>query len=126
MLEEEAEFYHVTSLLKAVTKLRSCNHIVEIVERSDLDYIMVKAPEFILNHPDCPYFSQYPGTDEEEIFYHQRGYYRFNSTKTDFCEFLLKVKCRPYEFSMSMNTIPDYQNTITKTIERWHASRRMP
>ena len=55
-MEEEAEFYQIAALTEALKRLRSsANRFVEIFERSDCNFIMLHAPDAILNHPDLPF-----------------------------------------------------------------------
>jgi len=135
LLKEEAEFYQIAPLLKALPE--ACgNDYVDIMDRSDLDFIMIKAPDFVLNNPKLPFhihrtepirysnpYSPTPNNEREreELFYYRRSYYRVQVTKTDFCDFLQKIGCRPRQSSMSMTTLD--KETVTKTLERWSAFR---
>jgi len=145
LLKEEAEFYQVGPLMEALPKVWIF-HDIEIVDRTDLQFIMVKAPDFILNHPKFPY--RVPQSlsfgnsrpkcesEREEMVYHQSGYYRITTSRGAFSDFLRSIGCRLHQSSTSMTWIPENQvenyndgfsfqhrqvngSTFTKTIERW-------
>jgi len=131
-LEEEAVFYQIPALTKSLLHYRSeSNRFVEIAERSDWNFIMVQAPDDILNHPNLPFApSPYVGyNNEEELkeqsFYRDRGFTRCSvATKLVLCEFLRSIGCVYHDRSMAMTTTAVKGGTVTKVLEKWTAPRR--